>query len=333
MATMKDIADEAGVSVKTVARFLNGENKENRPSSIERAKQIRDIAQRMKFRPNAMARTMRTNKSYLIGVLIRNSSDIPFTALSNYETILGIYQRLEEFGYEMCLVHQSDVEHRSRIFREQMLDGLIAIGHLEPELYEAVTELFENCVWTDSNKQNKTLCVRRDENHAGRLVGEHVAACGYEHVIWLGWSPHEKVQHYSQTQRLDGLREGLGQKLASQLQMRPIATNLPDGINLILGNLKPRTAIIAYDIPQARAVLEHLSYHRMFAGEHVGLACPDDAYDMSRIGSKLCRVTFDRYAMGQIAAGLMLDQLAGKTGKSKLITGQWIDGKTLGKQV
>ena len=60
MATMKDIAVEAGVSIKTVSRILNGENKENWPSSIRRAQQIRDIANRLNFRPNAMARTMRT---------------------------------------------------------------------------------------------------------------------------------------------------------------------------------------------------------------------------------------------------------------------------------
>ena len=266
MATMKDIAVEAGVSIKTVSRILNGENKENWPSSIRRAQQIRDIANRLNFRPNAMARTMRTNKTQLIGVLIRNGVDLPFTAPSNYETILGIYQQLESAGYEMCLVHQSDVETRSRIFREQMLDGLIVVGHLEAELYDAVSEIFENCIWVDSNRFEKSLCVRRDEQEAGRIVGEKIKACGYEHVIWLGWSPFEKVQHYSQVQRLDGLKNGLGKKLASKIQMRPAAENLPAVIDNLLQNIKPKTVIAAYDIPQARATSEQLASHRMFAG-------------------------------------------------------------------
>lgn len=332
MITMKDIAEEAGVSIKTVSRILNGENKENWPSSIRRAQQIREIAQRLNFRPSAMARTMRTNKTQLIGVLIRNGVDLPFTAPSNYETILGIYQQLECAGYEMCLVHQSDVETRSRIFREQMLDGLIVVGHLESELYDAVSEIFENCIWVDSNRFEKSLCVRRDEQEAGRFVGEKIRACGYEHVFWLGWSLIEKVQHYSQVQRLEGLKNGLGKKLALNIQMRPTAENLIGVIGKILDNLKPKTVIVAYDIPQARATSEQLASHRMFAGEHVGLVSPDDVYELSRIDSQLSRVTFDRYQMGQHAADLMLKQLNGKAGASILVNGQWVDGQTLSVQ-
>ena len=250
MTTLKDIAQEAGVSIKTVSRILNGENKETWPSSVKRADHIRSIAKRMNFRPNAMARIMRTNKTKMIGVLIRNASDMPLTAPSNYETILGIYHQLEQAGYEMCLVHQSDVRPRSRIFTEQMLDGLIILGHIEPEMIDEIHDGFAKCIWIDVNVDEPNLCVRRDEYQAGLWVGQAIAQRGYEKIVWLGCSPDENVLHYSQVDRYQGLCDGLGEKSSDILSLRFAAKKMLPNIDGFLDQVTADTAVVAYDLFQ-----------------------------------------------------------------------------------
>jgi DNA-binding LacI/PurR family transcriptional regulator len=55
MATLEEIAREAGVSRYTVSNVLRGRNKENWACTAERAERIRAIAERLNYRPNAAA--------------------------------------------------------------------------------------------------------------------------------------------------------------------------------------------------------------------------------------------------------------------------------------
>jgi len=98
MATLKEIADEAGVSIKTVSNILNGRNKECWASSIERARRVRDIAGRLNYQPNPIARAMRSSKTMQIGVMVRD--------LYNPQTgrvVELIEQSLERHNYSLLL--------------------------------------------------------------------------------------------------------------------------------------------------------------------------------------------------------------------------------------
>ena len=70
MATLAEIAREAGVSPATVSNVLNGRNKENWGSSARRADEIRAVAQRMGYRPNAAARATATGRFGAVALLL-----------------------------------------------------------------------------------------------------------------------------------------------------------------------------------------------------------------------------------------------------------------------
>ena len=66
MPSLKDLAKECGVSVATVSKALNG-----MPDiGEETARHIRQVATRMGYTPNAAARTLKTNRSQTIGLLM-----------------------------------------------------------------------------------------------------------------------------------------------------------------------------------------------------------------------------------------------------------------------
>lgn len=153
MATLKDIAQEAEVSVDTVSRVLGNKNKEQRPSSIRQAERIRRIANDLGYRPFAMARATRTGTTGQIGMLVRNSTDRPLHHLSAYETILGINATLSERGLVGVLVPldemSREIKHQSRLFHEKLLDGMVVVGLFLEWAEDLVRSRMQRCVWVD----------------------------------------------------------------------------------------------------------------------------------------------------------------------------------------
>ncbi len=210
MVTLRQIAEEAGVSVQTVANVLQGRNKEHWPSVAERAKQIRAIAARLDYRPNAAAKSMRTRRSQQIGILIRNNPTQRFRNVIAFETILGINEALEQAGYMAVLVRVGDVRSSSdsRVFREQVLDGIIVLSAVPPDVEQMVEQVIPQCVYVDSNLWHAKRVIRRDERHAGRLAASALADLGYKQLLWYGsrLRRNSADYHYSVADRLAGVK-------------------------------------------------------------------------------------------------------------------------------
>lgn len=73
MATIKDVAREAGVSVATVSRVINESPKASKASIIV----VKQAMSKLGYRPNAAARALVSQNSHTIGVLVNDVSD-PF---------------------------------------------------------------------------------------------------------------------------------------------------------------------------------------------------------------------------------------------------------------
>lgn len=331
MTTLKDVANQAGLSVQTVSRILNGDNKEVWPSSIRRADKVRAIAKKMNFRPSATARTMRSKKTRMVGVLIRNTADIPHTAPTNYEIILGIYHHLENAGYEICLVHQSDIGKRSRIFREKMLDGLIVIGDMQPAMIQEIRETFNQCVWVDVNVYESQYCIQRDEYAAGRMVGDKVLEAGYDQLIWLTRVRNEGVSHYSAVNRFKGFEDAIN-SVDRPIDLRSVYVDDQTIAELdsVLGAITPQTAVVTSGATGGPLMVNWAMSKGLMPGRDFGLATPDDCLSLHEIDSGISRVHFDRLAMGQQAGKMLLDQMASMSATSTMMPVRWIEGFTLG---
>lgn len=119
MATIKDVAREAGVSVGTVSRFLNGVDiKEKNKKGITHA------INKLNYRVNPIARGLKTNKTHTIGVLI-------YDLTSTYATTIvkSIEQKLFDYGYNIFVCdywNNPELEiKKANLLIEKMVDGLI----------------------------------------------------------------------------------------------------------------------------------------------------------------------------------------------------------------
>lgn len=334
LTTLKQIAEEAGVSVQTVANVLSRRNKEHWASVAERAQRIRDIAARLDYRPNAAAKSMRTQRTQQIGVLIRNEPRQRFRNIKAFETILGINEELEKADYLVSLVRVGDVRNsvrmQSRVFRERLLDGLIVLSAMPADVQRVVEELIPKCVWVDTNRWRGHGVIRRDERHAGRLACEALAELGYRQIVWFGRGGTDTsgMAHFSEKDRLAGVSE-VARKRSLDLQVLPITRKSVYRRPERLGQwLRPDVGIVAYSTSHARWLAHHAATLGLRPGYDFGLVCCDDSHDTSIQWPSLSRVSFDRFRMGVRAAKMMLQLLQGEACPSRKIRGRWHAGST-----
>ncbi len=124
--TIKDVAKQAGVSVATVSRALNG----NQRVSAETRKKIQQIAKDMGYHPNLIARSVRMKKTSIIGVVISTVTASFFT-----EVIDSLTELAEDNDYQLIIARTNENPKNEKkaveVLTQQMVDGLIiaTTGH------------------------------------------------------------------------------------------------------------------------------------------------------------------------------------------------------------
>ncbi len=123
MATMKQVAQRAGVSISTVSHVINN----TRAVSDDVRKRVLGIIDEMRYVPSAVARSLKNDKTNTIGVLVPNSSN-PYFA----ELIRWIEDAAFEFGYHiiLCNAHGGVQKQTAylRLLMEKRIDGLILVA-------------------------------------------------------------------------------------------------------------------------------------------------------------------------------------------------------------
>lgn len=120
---IRDVAREAGVSVTTVSHVLN--NVKYARASEETRARVRAAAQSLGYRPNRIARSLRLQRSEMIGFL---SEDIATTPHAG-RIILGAQEAAREAGLTLVLVNTSrssnDVSQEAQVLLRQQVDGVL----------------------------------------------------------------------------------------------------------------------------------------------------------------------------------------------------------------
>lgn len=121
MPTIQEVANRAGVSAGSVSRYLNGYKlRERNQRAIEDA--IRELG----YHPNALARSLRVNKSASIGLLVNNMLNI-----FAMQVVAKIEREMELNDYSILLAgFRSDAslfESKLKLLIDRMVDGLIIL--------------------------------------------------------------------------------------------------------------------------------------------------------------------------------------------------------------
>ncbi|MBN9381533.1 MAG: substrate-binding domain-containing protein [Chitinophagaceae bacterium] len=120
--SLKDIAQQVGVSTALVSYVLN--NKREDRISKEVAKKIRSTAKKMNYRTNQIARSLKTNKTATLGLIVADISNPFFSQLARF-----IEDQAAAANYTVIFASSDENEQKSQnlinVFLDRQVDGLI----------------------------------------------------------------------------------------------------------------------------------------------------------------------------------------------------------------
>ena len=200
---IEDVAEAAGVSMKTVSRVLN-----NEPNVSPRTRTLVEAAvEKLRYRPLPSARVLAGRRSYLVAMLFDNPS-------SNYlmEIELGVLDACQAQHYNLMLaplVYNADdiIGKVEALVVQAQLDGVI----LTPPITDDVALLRR---LEELGIPYASISAKEQNRHVGVVVDEHGAVCSMmAHLASLG---HRRIGHVrghaahgASAWRLAGYREGL----------------------------------------------------------------------------------------------------------------------------
>lgn len=180
--TIKQVANEAGVSIQTVSRVLN-DLPHVAPDTRER---VLGVIERLQYRPSALARSLIQQRSYMLGVVTAGLSYI-----GPSRTLSGITAQADAMGYDL-LVHElptfgaDEIEHFLDTMVARQIDGIILavpeIGDNRQRLLQQLPNLHVPLVFLTMHPQPGLPIVSVDNYKGGRLATEHLLAQGYRRI-------------------------------------------------------------------------------------------------------------------------------------------------------
>jgi DNA-binding LacI/PurR family transcriptional regulator len=306
--TIKDIAKRAGVSHPTVSRALRG----NPLISDETTERIRRIAQEMGYHPSAAARSMKTNQTKALGVIVRNIDD-PFFS----EILQGIEDIAQPEGYSLFISSSQNEMDRERLIvkamREHRVDGVIicSTAFSVSQSRELVGPSVPIVVVNNQAAEDYRYAIHHDDVDGSRQITRHLIGLGHRRIAYLGNS----ISGRTTLDRLSGFKQEM------QAAERPILSEYihqvpggePEhglaGVNHFLDLANRPTALVCFNDMMAVGVLKGFQ----LAGIRVPEECSVTGFDNIVLSAYTAPplTTFDqpKHFIGAEAARLLLGML------------------------
>lgn len=169
MATMKEVAELAGVSAAAVSRFLNGGY-----ISDEKAASIRAAIEQTGYVRSNQARALRTGSTKLIGVIVPKINSESVSRIT-----AGIGQVLSAQGYQMLLANTANDANKEveylELFENQPVDGIILVATLITPAHRRFFKQTNIPVVLAGQRCEGVSCVYHDDAGAARALGQKIA--------------------------------------------------------------------------------------------------------------------------------------------------------------
>lgn len=307
MATIREVAQRARVSVGTVSNVLSGAV----PVSKRLRERVLEVVQELDYHPNYLARSLKSRQTKMIGMVISDITAPMFPLM-----IRGAQSAAWLQNYLLVMLDSDrQVEREEEILtalRTRRVDGiLLAAAGTEHSHIRAVRDAGIPIVCLERELPALSLdCVLADHFGGARACVLHLASAGHRSIGFLHGDPNDPVE----AERFRGYRQGLsdaGLRFDESLTEGSQA-GLFEGYRAGAALLKrePRpAAILAADAMLAAGLLR--------ASRDLGLRCPqdvaiaafDDPFCCEILRPPLTAVAQPSYEMGIRAMELLLKRI------------------------
>ena len=268
--TINEVADEAGVSITTVSRVLNN----NYPVKKETRERIEKAIKKLNYTPNAMARSLITKKSSMIGVIVPGITNLFFPTI-----VEAIDEFTKKSGYSISLCSTGgdyQVEQNlSNALISRQVDGIIAIDPsiecLDNGYYSSLSDHTPVIIVNGYPKGYKCNFVCYDEEQGCKEAFDYLIALGHKKIAFIrggksySYDIKEKMYKALVVDNSFGYEEIVRLKLGNSIE---VIEQAKEGVKDLLRMEERPTAIFACNDLMAVGVIQ--------ACEVFGLKVPED---------------------------------------------------------
>ena len=304
MATIKDVAKLAGVSVATVSRVIN-----NSPKASDASRQaVFSAMEELQYHPNANARALAQQSTETLGLVVGDVSDPVFGAM-----VKAVDEIAWQTGNFLLIGNGYHNEEKERLAIEQLMRHRCAalVVHAkkipDEELEKLMQQMPGMVLINRSLPAFQQRCIALDDRYGAWLATRHLIQQGHDQIAFI-CSTHtisdaeERLQGY-----YDALREH-----SLPCNDRLVAFGEPDEVGgeqamtELLGRGKNFTAVACYNDSMAAGALAVLSDNGIRVPEEMSLIGFDDVLVSRYVRPRLTTVRYPIVTMAQQAAELAL---------------------------
>ena len=304
MVKISDVAREAGVSVATVSRTLNQQPGVN----PEFAQRVRAAAERLGYRPNVIARSLRRQSTTLIALIISDVGNPFFTAVTR-----GVEDVARQNGYSVLLCNADEDAGKEATYlavaEEHQVAGVVLSPHAGDTDISRLEAAGIPVVVIDRPLHNTVDTVLVNSFDGARSATEHLLDEGWLRPACVtgprdAETAEQRLSGYLKAIEDDGgapplfrhgpFRQGGGRQAAAELLDAP----------------EPPDAIFVANSQMALGVLDELNRRELEVGVDIGIIVFDDAPWAPFVKSPLSVVAQPAYDIGAQATQLLGERVS-----------------------
>lgn len=270
--TLKDIAEYLNLSPSTVSRVLNGKGRIGKETS----EKVFEAAKKFNYRPNESARALKMNRSYTIGVIIPDATNIFFSKM-----LKSIDQALLEKGYSIIFCDSNECIERETEYYELLktknVSGMIIVTAGRNEIYRN-EETLSNIVFVDNIPaiDKKFSFVDIDNVKAAYDLTQLVIDHGHKDIAVIcadltETTGYDRLEGFKRCTRDNGLRYNPDNIYEGSFQFQ---TGY-EAAEQILKKDNRVTAIFAQNNVQAYGAISKLREHSLKVPDDISIVCFD----------------------------------------------------------
>lgn len=314
-ATIDDVANLAGVSIKTVSRVVNKERnvRDNTRERVEKA------ILTLSYRPNSSARRLAGKRSYLIGLLYDDPS-LYENPSSNY--IVSVQQgalRVCKAENHDLLIHPCNYKNKKlssqivEFIDHSQVDGLILTPPLcdNRSLVAAIKKTGTPVVRiAPGDTRNPRLSVVTNDRDICAKMTEHLASLGHKRIAFIAGNPAHKALQSRHLGYQDGLKNRGLNYLPELVKQGDNSFNSGEILaHELLGSKNPPTAIFACNDDMATGVIRAAHQTGIHIPDQLSIAGFDDIPLAQQTSPSLTSIRQPTRAMAEEALKILMKLL------------------------
>ena len=320
MATIKDVARLANVSITTVSRVINNKSE---GVSEETRQRVLQVMENLNYQPNRVARGLVTRRTNTLGLILPDITNPFFPEIAR-----AVEDTANKHGYNIILCNTDDRSDKEelyiRVLKSKCVDGIVFTSSTTP-VFRHVRQLRDYkmpFVLLDRYFYDEQLPgVYTDGCQGMHEITRFVLEMGHREIAYIGGpseAPNSMYRYAGFEQALKNFGLNLDKELIVEGNYK--ISGGREGVLELLSKGRDFTAVVCANDLMAIGAMEELKDAGFRIPEDISITGFDDIPMARYVEPKLTTVAQPCYQMGEMATELLIKLIEGKPVKNAVIT-------------